>query len=204
MTDASTTRHGRTVRAYGLAGLLLVAVPAAAAYTAGSASADYRASAPAVAPAFAGAVWDRLAFCESTNRWHINSGNGFFGGLQITRETWREFGGHGYAVRPDLASRVQQIAVAERILVVQGWQAWPVCSRKTGLSNLPVTTPSPTPPPAPPTPTAKPQPPLTAPVPPPAPQSAAPALLPGPPPQPLAPEPPQQPSAPLPPADAGP
>ena len=74
--------------------------------------------------------WDRLAQCESTGNWAINTGNGFSGGLQFTPSTWRSFGGRGLAHH---ASREQQIAVAERVLAVQGWKAWPACSRKLGL-----------------------------------------------------------------------
>ncbi|MFC5995891.1 transglycosylase family protein [Pseudonocardia hispaniensis] len=75
-------------------------------------------------------VWDRLAQCESSGNWAINTGNGFSGGLQFTPSTWRAFGGTGLAHN---ASREQQIAVAERVLAVQGWGAWPACSSKLGL-----------------------------------------------------------------------
>jgi resuscitation-promoting factor RpfA len=75
-------------------------------------------------------VWDKLAMCESTGNWSINSGNGFSGGLQFTPQTWRAFGGKGQAHQ---ASREEQIAVAERVLKGQGWGAWPACSRKLGL-----------------------------------------------------------------------
>lgn len=78
-------------------------------------------------------AWDPLAMCESSSNWHANTGNGYFGGLQEDMTFWRRYGGTAYAARPDLATRVQQIAVAERGLAVQGWQAWPVCSRRLGL-----------------------------------------------------------------------
>jgi hypothetical protein len=78
-------------------------------------------------------IWDRLAACESTSRWHIATGNGYFGGLQQDMTFWRRHGGMSFAPRPDLASREQQIAVAERGLAVQGWAAWPNCSRRLGL-----------------------------------------------------------------------
>jgi hypothetical protein len=78
-------------------------------------------------------VWDRLAFCESTGRWNANTGNGFYGGLQFTPSTWAGFGGLKYAPRADLASRTQQINIAEKVLDVQGPGAWPVCSVKAGL-----------------------------------------------------------------------
>lgn len=85
---------------------------------------------PAVA---SGSVWDRLAQCESSGNWHINTGNGFYGGLQFTKSTWLAFGGGQYAPRADLATREQQIAIAEKTLAVQGWGAWPACSSKLGL-----------------------------------------------------------------------
>ncbi len=79
-------------------------------------------------------VWDRVATCESTNNWSINTGNGFYGGLQFTRSTWNEFGGGAYAARADLASREQQIRIAQNVLKVQGPGAWPVCSVRAGLT----------------------------------------------------------------------
>jgi resuscitation-promoting factor RpfA len=87
------------------------------------------------AQAASASTWDRLAVCESTSDWSINSGNGYYGGLQFSQTTWQEFGGGQYASRADLASRAQQIAVAERVLAVQGWGAWPSCSAKLGLSS---------------------------------------------------------------------
>ncbi|MFD3476150.1 transglycosylase family protein [Streptomyces sp. NPDC058695] len=73
--------------------------------------------------------WGCLAECESTGRWHINSGNGYYGGLQFLQSTWEEHGGLMYAPRADLATRAEQIAVAEKVLGAQGWRAWPVCSK---------------------------------------------------------------------------
>ncbi|GCD98211.1 transglycosylase family protein [Embleya hyalina] len=78
-------------------------------------------------------VWDRLAECESSGRWNLDSGNGYYGGLQILPSTWDEAGGQEYADRPDRATREEQIAVAERILSVQGWEAWPQCARQIGV-----------------------------------------------------------------------
>jgi len=78
-------------------------------------------------------VWDRLAQCESSGIWSRNSGNGYFGGVQQDMTFWRRYGGLAYAARPDLASRGAQIAVAQRGLAVQGWGAWPNCSRALGL-----------------------------------------------------------------------
>lgn len=75
-------------------------------------------------------TWDRIAQCESGGNWNINTGNGFYGGLQHTLSTWHAYGGTGM---PHHASRAEQIRVAERVLAGQGWGAWPACSRKLGL-----------------------------------------------------------------------
>ncbi|MGC0362758.1 uncharacterized protein YabE (DUF348 family) [Rhodococcus sp. 27YEA15] len=87
-------------------------------------------SAPAVSN---GATWDALAQCEATGNWSINTGNGFYGGLQFSQSTWQAFGGGQYAARADLATREQQIAVAEKVRAGQGWGAWPSCTSKLGL-----------------------------------------------------------------------
>jgi LysM repeat protein len=87
------------------------------------------ASAPS---ATSGSVWDRIAACESGGNWSINTGNGYYGGLQFTQSTWNANGGQSYAPRADLASRDAQIAVAQRVQASQGWGAWPVCSYKAG------------------------------------------------------------------------
>jgi hypothetical protein len=78
------------------------------------------------------ATWDRVAECESGNRWDINTGNGYHGGLQFSPRTWTAFGGGEFAPVAYQASRAEQIVVAERVLAEQGWNAWPVCSRKAG------------------------------------------------------------------------
>ena len=75
-------------------------------------------------------AWDKLAQCESGGNWNINTGNGYYGGIQFNPRTWRAFGGTGM---PHQASKAQQIAVAERTLAAQGWNAWPSCSRKMGV-----------------------------------------------------------------------
>ncbi|MEU1193416.1 transglycosylase family protein [Streptomyces sp. NPDC005859] len=80
-------------------------------------------------------TWNKVAACESTNDWNINSGNGYYGGLQFTQSTWEAYGGTRYAPRADLATRDQQIAVAEKVLDGQGPGAWPVCSVRAGLSR---------------------------------------------------------------------
>jgi hypothetical protein len=77
-------------------------------------------------------VWDRVAQCESGGNWGISTGNGFQGGLQFTQSTWRSFGGTQFASTANRASREQQIVIAEKVLAGQGWNAWPVCSRKAG------------------------------------------------------------------------
>ena len=78
-------------------------------------------------------IWDRLAQCEAGGNWGINNGNGFFGGLQFTQGTWEAHGGRAYAPRADLATREQQIAVAEKVRDSQGWGAWPACTAGMGL-----------------------------------------------------------------------
>ncbi|MGY2084815.1 LysM peptidoglycan-binding domain-containing protein [Blastococcus sp. SYSU DS0539] len=82
-----------------------------------------------------GDTWDRLAQCESSGDWAINTGNGYYGGLQFFPSTWAGFGGTEFAPRADLATREQQIAIAEKTLAVQGWGAWPACSAKLGLTE---------------------------------------------------------------------
>jgi len=91
----------------------------------------------AAAPAEAASVstWDRVAECESSGNWHINTGNGYYGGLQFTTGTWSAYGGKTYAVRADLATKNQQITIAERVLSGQGPGAWPVCSVQAGLTK---------------------------------------------------------------------
>jgi LysM repeat protein len=77
-----------------------------------------------------GSVWDRLAQCESGGNWGINTGNGYYGGLQFTLSTWRSLGGSGY---PNQASRSEQIARAKILQARSGWGQWPACSAKLGL-----------------------------------------------------------------------
>nr|WP_304952500.1 transglycosylase family protein [Yimella sp. cx-51] len=77
-------------------------------------------------------VWDRVAQCESGGNWSINTGNGYYGGLQFTLQTWRGFGGTGM---PQNASKAEQIRVAQRVLAGQGPGAWPVCSVRAGLTR---------------------------------------------------------------------
>ena len=84
-------------------------------------------------PVAAYGIWDRLAACESTSRWHIATGNGYYGGLQFDRRTWLDYGGGDYASRADFASREEQIDIAQRVRAVRGYQPWPACSRRLGL-----------------------------------------------------------------------
>ncbi|MEV0011759.1 transglycosylase family protein [Streptomyces sp. NPDC047973] len=97
-----------------------IALPLLTAASAGAASTD---------------VWEKVAACESTGDWHINTGNGYYGGLQFTRSTWAAYGGTSYAARADLATKDQQIAVAEKVLEGQGPGAWPTCSVRAGLKK---------------------------------------------------------------------
>ena len=85
-------------------------------------------SAPAVSN---GSKWDRIAKCESGGNWSINTGNGYYGGIQFDKKTWNAYGGGKYAARADLASREEQIAVAEKVRASRGgYGAWPVCGKK--------------------------------------------------------------------------
>ncbi|MGP3986127.1 transglycosylase family protein [Streptomyces sp. 3N207] len=88
-----------------------------------------------VAEAAPADVWDNVAECESSGNWRINTGNGFFGGLQFTQSTWEAYGGTAYAARADLATKSQQIAIAEKVLKGQGPGAWPNCGPRAGLSR---------------------------------------------------------------------
>ncbi|MEV5437124.1 transglycosylase family protein [Streptomyces sp. NPDC052682] len=81
------------------------------------------------------ATWNKVAACESGANWSVNTGNGFYGGLQFTQSTWEAYGGTRYAPRADQATRDEQIAVAEKVLDGQGPGAWPVCSVRAGLTR---------------------------------------------------------------------
>jgi LysM repeat protein len=96
----------------------------------------------ALAPSASAATdstWDKVAQCESGGNWAIATGNGYYGGLQFSASTWKAFGGGEYATTANRASRAQQIAVAEKVLAAQGWNAWPVCSKKAGATGQPAT-----------------------------------------------------------------
>lgn len=95
-----------------------------------TASVQPSAPAPVVAAAVGDVVWDQLARCEAGGNWAINTGNGYYGGLQFTLGSWRAVGGTGY---PHQASREEQIARGKMLQARQGWGAWPACTRKMGL-----------------------------------------------------------------------
>jgi resuscitation-promoting factor RpfB len=79
-----------------------------------------------------GDIWDAISHCEAGGNWAINTGNGYYGGVQFDQNTWERNGGLRFAPRADLASREEQIAIAEVTRARQGWGAWPVCSRRAG------------------------------------------------------------------------
>jgi hypothetical protein len=94
--------------------------------------------------------WSGVAECESGGDWSINTGNGYYGGLQFYQPTWEGYGGLEFAPRADLASPAEQIAVAERVLDGQGIGAWPVCGQYLTAGTTPVPgDPAPAPVPAP-------------------------------------------------------
>jgi LysM repeat protein len=103
--------------------------PAAPAGATAAPAAPARASSPA--PASSGGVnWSAIAACESGGNWAASTGNGFYGGLQFTEQTWLGYGGGRYASSANLATPAQQIAVAQRVLAGQGIGAWPVCGAR--------------------------------------------------------------------------
>ncbi len=77
------------------------------------------------------ATWDRMAQCEAGGNWSINSGNGYYGGLQFSLATWQHYGGTGY---PHQASKATQIAIGKKLQAVEGWGAWPGCARQLGYT----------------------------------------------------------------------
>jgi resuscitation-promoting factor RpfA len=80
--------------------------------------------------ASSGVNWDAVAQCESSGNWHINTGNGYYGGLQFTKSTWRAYGGGKYAPTANKATKAEQIRIAEKVLKGQGIGAWPVCGKR--------------------------------------------------------------------------
>ncbi|MEU1574720.1 transglycosylase family protein [Streptomyces collinus] len=142
-TTRSTVRKNQVRTTAVLAGAALLAPLGLLAATGNAAAAD-------------SGVWDRIAQCESGGNWHINTGNGYYGGLQFAPSTWNAYGGTAFAPTADRASRSQQIAVATKVQRAQGWGAWPTCSARAGASGGapaadPVTAPAPAKPPKAPT-----------------------------------------------------
>ncbi|MDN0200884.1 transglycosylase family protein [Streptomyces sp. S.PNR 29] len=113
-------RPSKATRAIAVAGVTGAAV-AAPLMASGSASAA------------TASEWDAVAQCESGGNWSINTGNGYYGGLQFSASTWSAYGGTQYAQTADKATKAQQIEIAEKVLAAQGKGAWPNCG--TGLSN---------------------------------------------------------------------
>jgi Transglycosylase-like domain len=91
------------------------------------------APAPPAATYSGSSVWDDLARCESGGNWAINTGNGYYGGLQFSLATWNGYGGAEFAEYPHQATRAEQITVAERLRAARGYQPWPACRAKLGL-----------------------------------------------------------------------
>ncbi|BBX63166.1 resuscitation-promoting factor RpfB [Mycobacterium saskatchewanense] len=87
-----------------------------------------------VPPVTNGSIWDAIAGCEAGGNWAVNTGNGYYGGVQFDQGTWERNGGLRFAPRADLATREEQITVAEVTRERQGWGAWPVCSGRAGAS----------------------------------------------------------------------
>ncbi|TLS40364.1 LysM peptidoglycan-binding domain-containing protein [Streptomyces montanus] len=87
------------------------------------------------ASAASGTTWDAIADCESGGSWSADTGNGRYGGLQMTQETWEQYGGLDYAASADQASRSQQIAVAEKVVADKGASAWATCGLVAGLTQ---------------------------------------------------------------------
>ncbi|MEU9333721.1 transglycosylase family protein [Streptomyces sp. NPDC048290] len=127
-TTRGNVRKTRTTAV--LAGAALLAPLGLLAATGNAAAAD-------------GGVWDRIARCESGGDWDINTGNGYYGGLQFSAGTWRAYGGTAYAPTADRATKEQQIAVATKVQRGQGWGAWPTCSAKAGAYGAAPSAPAP-------------------------------------------------------------
>ncbi|HEX2297846.1 MAG TPA: transglycosylase family protein [Pseudonocardiaceae bacterium] len=117
---SKTQRFTRRATAIALTGGAGLALPLVATGNAQAASVD---------------TWDKVAQCESSGDWNINTGNGYYGGLQFSQSSWEAAGGTQYAPRADLASKSEQIATAEELLDMQGPGAWPVCGSEGGLTS---------------------------------------------------------------------
>jgi len=122
MSECADSYTRKTRKTAVLAGAALLAPLGLLAATGNAAAAD-------------SGVWDRIAQCESGGNWHINTGNGYYGGLQFSPSTWRAYGGTAYAATADGATKSQQISVATKVQNAQGWGAWPTCSARAGASG---------------------------------------------------------------------
>jgi LysM repeat protein len=127
-------KHGRKVVHAAMAAIPAPApapahtsAPASPASPASSGSSSGGSSAPPPAASSSGVNWSAIAACESGGDWSINTGNGYYGGLQFTQQTWLAYGGGQYAPLASEASAGEQIAVAERVAADVGLSAWPVC-----------------------------------------------------------------------------
>lgn len=125
--DEPLTMRALPVAAPAPAPVPVAAEPVTAAAYTPHVSQPVASSAPAVA---GGSVWDSIAACESGGNWSINTGNGYYGGLQFTIGSWQAVGGSGL---PSNASREEQISRAQALQARQGWGAWPACTAKLGL-----------------------------------------------------------------------
>ncbi|ELS53873.1 transglycosylase family protein [Streptomyces viridochromogenes] len=114
------SKAARAIAVVGVTGAAAVAAPLMAAGSASAATA---------------AEWDAVAQCESGGNWSINTGNGYYGGLQFSASTWAAYGGTKYAATADRATKAQQIEIAEKVLAGQGKGAWPHCG--VNLSSAP-------------------------------------------------------------------
>ncbi|GAB2701848.1 transglycosylase family protein [Kitasatospora kifunensis] len=121
-TVASTATRKRNRRRMAVLGGALAVLPVAGLVTATASSAAEQ------------TTWDKVAQCEATGNWAVNSGNGFSGGLQFTPSTWAAFGGTQFAPQAHQATKAQQITIGEKVLAAQGPGAWPICSVKAGLA----------------------------------------------------------------------
>jgi nucleoid-associated protein YgaU len=131
MLFSSKGKHRRPSKAVRVATLAGVAGAAVAVPLVGATSAS----------AASTSEWDQVAQCESGGNWSINTGNGYYGGLQFSSSTWSAYGGTSYASSADQASKAQQISVAEKVLAAQGKGAWPSCG--VGLSGADTSTSAP-------------------------------------------------------------
>jgi len=123
LRSSGKAKHRRPSKATRLVALAGVAGAAIAAPVLGATSAS----------AATASEWDAVAQCESGGNWSINTGNGYYGGLQFSASTWAAYGGSAYASTADQASKAQQIEIAEKVLAGQGKGAWPSCG--VGLSS---------------------------------------------------------------------